>query len=84
MNFNDRQHKWRSAFGQNPGNDTNSAYHDRFRRAALERFRWSERDLNLREAVCLFRICTYPVRRPQPGWHNKLEAGLTLVNETLE
>ena len=52
-------------------------------RAALERFRWSERELALREAACLFRICTYVIRHPQPDWRGKLETGLSLVNETL-
>ena len=51
--------------------------------AALERLGWDERDLALREAVCLFRICTNTIRRPQGDWHSRLEAGLALVNETL-
>ena len=54
-----------------------------FRDAALERFRWSERELALREAVCLFRTCTNTIRHPQPDWRDKLEGGLALVNETL-
>ena len=37
---------------------------------------WNRAELNLREAVCLFRICTNPVRRPRPDWHRNLEAGL--------
>ena len=32
-----------------------AAYHHLLRSAALDRFDWQERDLNLREAVCVFR-----------------------------
>ena len=53
------------------------------RDAALDRFRWTERDLAFREAVCLFRICTNTIRRPQEDWRSTLGAGLFLVNETL-
>lgn len=53
------------------------------RGAALERFRWDSRDLALREAVCLFRICTNVIRHPGRDWQDKLKAGLALVNETL-
>ena len=35
------------------------------------------------QAVCLFRICTNTIRRPQGDWRSRLEAGLSLVNETL-
>ena len=48
------------------------SYHDALRRAALERFGWDARDLALREAVCLFRVCTNTIRHPRPtgrsGW----------------
>ena len=59
------------------------AYHDAFRSAALDRLRWDERDLNLREAVCLFRTCTSTVRNIRPDWERRLGTGLTLVNKTL-
>ena len=59
------------------------AYGGMLRRAALKRFLWDERDLALREAACLLRVCTNTIRHPQPDWHDQLEAGLALVNETL-
>ncbi len=74
---------WASRLGRKRKNDASGAYHRVFRDAALDRFRWSERDLALREAVCLFRICTNAIRHPQPDWHDKLGAGLSLVNEVL-
>ena len=75
--------RWRSRLGRQRENDATAAYYDLFRDAALERFRWSERELALREAVCLFRTCTNTIRHPQPDWRAKLEGGLALVNETL-
>ena len=59
------------------------AYHEELRRAALERFLWDARSLALREAVCLFRICTNIIRHPKPDWINRLDAGLELVGECL-
>ncbi len=76
--------RWRSRFGQDIETDSTTEYLDEFRSAALGRFRWSEPELNLREAVCLFRICTHTVRHPQDGWCDNLKAGLSLVNEILE
>ena len=55
-------------------------YHRLFRGAALERFQWNEKDLNMREAVCLFRVCTNTVRHIQGDWRARLESGLSLVN----
>ena len=75
--------RWGARFGSQRQAGASGAYYDIFRAAALDRFRWSERDLNLREAVCLFRICTNAVRHPQQDWRQKLEDGLSLVNETL-
>ena len=60
-----------------------SAYHEEMRRAALERFRWDARSLSLREAVCLFRICTNVIRHPKPDWKRRLDAGFALVNGCL-
>ena len=59
-------------------------YHDAFREEALQRFRWAESDLRLREAVCLFRICTNAVRHPREDWRQRLATGLSLVNEVLD
>ncbi len=75
--------KWNSTFNKNINGDPNGAYYDRFRSAALERYPWNEADLNLREAVCLFRISTNPIRRPRSGWRDKVETGLQLVNDIL-
>ena len=58
-------------------------FHGALRRAALERFGWDAHDLALREAACLFRICTNVIRHPRHDWKSRLDAGLTLVNETL-
>ncbi len=59
------------------------AFHDDLRRAALERLGWDARSLALREAVCLFRICTNVIRHPKHDWKSRLDAGLALVNATL-
>ncbi len=75
--------RWASRLGRKGRRDGSGAYHQLFRRAALDRYRWAERDLAFREAVCLFRICTNTIRRPQGDWRDRLEAGLSLVNETL-
>ena len=75
--------RWVSCFGRKGGRDGSGAFYQQFRDAALDRFRWTERDLAFREAVCLFRMCTNTIRRPQEDWRSKLGAGLSLVNETL-
>lgn len=76
--------RWASRFRQRKKADASAAFHEVFRSAALDRFRWSERELNLREAVCLFRLCTTPVRHPHPDWRRRLAEGLSLVNEVLD
>ena len=75
--------RWNSTFRPRAG-DATGAYHNAFRERALDRFGWDPAELNLREAVCLFRICTNPVRKPRPDWRPKLEAGLRLVNQSVE
>ena len=75
--------RWSAGFAGENEAVVCSAYHQVLREAALDRFRWDERDLNLREAVCLFRICTNTIRHPQPDWPDRLERGLSLVNEAL-
>ncbi len=75
--------RWASHFGSSREADARGAYHQIFRSAALDRFRWSERELALREAVCLFRVCTNAIRRPRDDWHDRLEEGLALVNEVI-
>ena len=75
--------RWASSFGRKGRGAGSGNYFKQFRDAALDRFRWADRDLAFREAVCLFRICTNTIRRPQGDWHSRLETGLSLVNETL-
>ena len=60
------------------------AFHEAFLRAALERFRWDAHSLALREAVCLFRICTNIIRHPKHDWKQRLDAALALVLTCLE
>ncbi len=74
--------KWSSQVSRK--GTTLGEYHDAFREEALQRFRWPESDLGLSEAVCLFRICTNPVRHPREDWRERLPAGLALVNEVLD
>ena len=73
--------KWSSQVSRRGGSF--GEYHDAFREESLQRFQWANQDLNLREAVCLFRICTNAVRHPREDWRAKLADGLSLVNETL-
>ena len=74
LNWSSRVSRRGDAFGE---------YHHAFRREALERFGWTEADLNLREAVCLFRICTNAVRHPQDDWKERLAAGLSIVGQVI-
>ncbi len=75
--------RWASAFDNNQQADTRGAYHDRFKQAALDRFGWSPDELVLREAVCVFRVCTNTIRRLKPNWHENTLKGLDLVSDTL-
>ena len=74
---------WGSRLGSQKRAGARAEYHGIFKDAALRRFRWDERDLDLREAICLFRLCTTPIRRPQETGLQRLEDGLALVNETI-
>ncbi len=74
---------WAGCFRRESHAEASRAYHEVFRRAALDRFSWNEDDLALREAVCLFRICTNTIRQLQEDWPDRLSRGLSLVNETL-
>lgn len=76
--------KWMYHFKRRGDRDASGAFYNALRQAALERFAWTERELNLREAVCLFRVCTNALRRPKPDWREKLEEGLSLVNGVLQ
>ncbi len=75
--------RWASHFGRRRDAPAAGAYHADFRQAALDRFEWSERDLALREGVCLFRVCTNAIRHPRQDWRAQLRQGLSIVNETL-
>ena len=75
--------RWASRFGREEEAETSDVYHDLFTRAALERFRWTEQELAIREAICLFRTCTNTLRHIETDWDRRLNAGLELVNETL-
>jgi len=75
--------KWASCMGRRPKKDVSAAYYAQLRSAALNRFRWSEQELNLREAICLFRVTTNTVRRPSEEWRGRTLKGLSLVNERL-
>ena len=76
--------KWMFHFKRRSERDASRAFYEAFRGAALDRFPWTERELDLREAVCLFRVCTNALRRPRPDWRQRLEEGLRLVNAILE
>ena len=58
-------------------------YREALLEAALDRFKWDARSLALREAVCLFRICTNVIRHPKPDWKQRLDVGLALVSARL-
>ena len=75
--------RWSAHFGRETEAQASGAYHRLMRSAALARFGWEERALNLREAVCIFRVCTNPIRHLAPDWPRRLEVGLSLVNEVL-
>ena len=75
--------RWASNFGSKRHVEACREYHERLRRHALERFDWQERELALREAVCLFRVSTNTIRHPRTDWQSQLREGLALVNEIL-
>lgn len=75
--------KWASRFGTEKYRADAGAYYETFRSAALERYLWDEGDLNLREALWLFRVSTNAVRQIRQDWNDRLEAALSLVKETL-
>ena len=75
--------KWVAHSGSKRKSRANGAFYQALKTSALERFQWSPRQLALREAVCLFRVCTNTIRHPKPDWLQNLERGLSLVNQTL-
>ena len=75
--------RWAAHFGREKEANAKSAYHAILQCAALDRFGWSEKELALRETVCLFTVCTNAIRHPRPDWRNRLGIGLSLVNEII-
>ena len=63
--------------------DARAVFYDQTKHAALDRFGWDAHELALREAVCIFRICTNTVRRIKPDWQQRTRDGLALAANTL-
>ncbi len=75
--------KWASRLGRRRKSDVSGEYYERLRAAALGRFQWTGEELNLREAICLFRITTNTIRRIDSGWQERTIAALRMVSESL-
>ena len=75
--------RWSAMTGAEKRAAVRMEYHGIFKEAALERFGWAERELALREGICLFRTCIFPVIRPAQDWAERLQRGLGLVNQAL-
>ena len=75
--------RWSARFARGQQAENCRDYHAVLRDAALARFGWAARSLALREAVCLFRVCTNAIRHPRADWRHRLEAGLAQVSEVL-
>ena len=63
--------------------DAARLYREQFRAASLARFGWDARDLDLREAYCLLRLCTNPVRGLRSDWRDVTEDALLLARSAL-
>ncbi len=74
---------WAAADSPLVPSDARPRAYDDVKHAALERFGWNRHDLAMREAVCLFRICTNTVRRIKPDWAQRTRDGLTLTLDTV-
>ena len=75
--------KWASTFRQNRKTDASTVYHQKLRAAALARFQWDPEELNLREAICLFRLTTNTIRRLSSDWRERTAQAMRLVVERL-
>ena len=75
--------RWSAMSGSEKRAAIRMEYHGILKDAAIDRFGWDERELGLREGVCLFRTCIFPVIRPRPDWTERLQRGLALVNEAI-
>ena len=76
--------RWGAHFGREKEASAKDEYRELFQSSALERLGWNPHDLAMREAVCLFRICTNAIRHPHPDWRRRLNEGLTLVNRVAQ
>ena len=74
--------RWMARFGAEP--EHCAAYHRRFRAAALDRFGWDGRALDMREAFTIFRMSCNPFRQLRRNWPSAVEAGLSLAANVLE
>ncbi len=75
--------RWSARFARERQGEHCRDYYSMLRDTALMRFRCNERILALREAVCLFRICTNATRHPKADWQSRLDAGLSPIIECL-
>lgn len=66
------------------GPESCDTYRREFRAAALERFGWDQRELNLREAYSLFGLSANAFHSLHRNWYQTLETGLFLAAEALE
>lgn len=65
------------------GSAPSRIFREHFRAASLSRFAWDERDLDLREAYCLLRLCTNPVRGLYADWREVTAQALLLARSAL-
>ena len=66
------------------GPESCETYRCEFRAAALERFGWDQRELNLREAYSLFGLSVNAFHSLHHNLYQTLETGLFLAAEALE
>lgn len=77
--------RWAARFGAGErARAASGAYHGELRDAALARFGWDARELDAREAACLFRVCTNPIRHLAADWRRVVREGLALAGEVCD
>ncbi len=74
--------RWMARFGI--AREAYDKYRHQIRSAALNRFGWKAPDLDLREALAIFRLSANPFHQLQRNWPKAIETGLSLVVEALE
>ncbi len=72
---------WMVRFGT--ASEACEAYRAGVRSAALERFGWDARELDVREAYGIFRLTSNPVRQMRRDWASRVESGLSLAAAVL-